>query len=135
MARHLRNQFKYHVRPGTVDISGYFTVVAGTPVTVSVTDCPGVTSVTRSDTGNFTINLDEAALDVVGFKGMHLPASGAILQVIPSTLAPATRKTEALASTLKFDMRTAAAGSETDPTATDQIWVEFTLVRSLAGQR
>jgi hypothetical protein len=134
MARKARQQFSYNYRPGSVEVSGYFTTVAGTPVTISVTDCPGVTSVTRTDTGNFTINLDTKALDVIWKGGTHQPASGAMCFLLPATLSASTRKTEAKAGTFKIDLR-AEAGTETDPTATDLLWVNFVIVTSAAGQR
>lgn len=127
----LRNQFRYSFRPGVVVLEGYITCVSGSPVTFT-SAIKGVTSVTRTDTGDITLNLDQAYLDLVGFQACHHPVAGqATFFVVPQTLSAATRITEVGASTVKLTFQT-EAGTPTDPAATDITWLQIALAKSAA---
>jgi len=69
MVRKLRQQFLYSFRPGLLDICGNFTVVAGA---VGTTDIKGVTSVTRTGAGAYTVLFDQPYLGLVSASALVL---------------------------------------------------------------
>ena len=58
--RKLRQQFAYGLRPGQLELSGKFVTTSGGAVVAASTNFPGVTSVTRTGTGAYTIRFDQS---------------------------------------------------------------------------
>ena len=67
MAKKMRHQFQYGLKPGDTTISGEFQIAAGLGITVPDTK-HGIKSVTRSGTGAYTVNLDDKYLGLSGFS-------------------------------------------------------------------
>lgn len=72
----LRRQFSYKFRGGVVDIEGK--VPCGVAGAVGTIDIPGVTSVTRTGTGAYTVNFDEQYTGLAHFcAGIETGSDGA----------------------------------------------------------
>lgn len=126
-----RYQFRYAHEPGLIDYEGPISMTGATAG--SVTALKGVASCTYTSTGAFTLTLNRKARYVRAFNGTHYASGGTLLTVIPAGL-PATCNTDVQAGSVKFICKT-AAGTATNPTAGDVLWVQFTVSNSEAGAR
>jgi hypothetical protein len=127
----MRYQFRYGNEPGTVVYEG---PISMTTATVASPAIKGVSAVTYTSTGAFTITLNRFARALRSFSATHYASTGALLSIIPAGL-PATAHTDAQAGSVKYVCVLASTGVRTNVVATDVIWVQFVLGTSMAGAR
>lgn len=73
--RKLRQQFLMTYRPGTLDINGKFVTTVGGALVAASTDLKGVTSVTRTGAGQYTVRFDQPYLALVSYSAGVLQAT------------------------------------------------------------
>lgn len=69
MPRKLRQQFKYSVRPGELELNGKFVTTTGGELVAASTNFPGVTSITRLSAGQYQIRFDQPFRRLNSFSG------------------------------------------------------------------
>lgn len=69
MPRKLRQQFKYSLRPGELELNGKFVTTNAGAIVAASTNFPGVTSVTRLAAGQYQIRFDQAFRRLNSFSG------------------------------------------------------------------
>lgn len=131
-AGNLRYQFRFAHEPNLIDYEGQISMTSATIATV--TGIKGVASCVNTATGAFTITLNRKGYYLRDFRATHYASTGALLSIIPAEL-PATAHADAQAGSVKFLCKLASNGAATNPTATDVLWVRFTISNSVAGAR
>lgn len=130
----LRRQFNYKLRGGVVDIEGQ--VPVGSGGAVGTVEMPGVTSVVRNDTGDFTVNFDEQYTGLAHFcAGVETGASGAdgyTVQLVDSQYVdggyPSVNSGDGYAQIEVLN----TAGSKADPISC-KLWLHFSMKTSTVG--
>lgn len=74
-SRKLRQQFKYSLRPGELELDGKFVTTTGGAIVSASTNFPGVTSITRTGAGAYTVRFDQSFRRLNAWSGGILHAS------------------------------------------------------------
>lgn len=133
--RRYRSQFRFSMHKDVVDIFAHVTFgVAGAP-TLDTANSPGIVSVTRNSTGNYTFVFgtnSQLALDTYNY----LLRIGATFQSSSAPAAPSVYITNNSISTVgvaSITLQFNAAGVATDPASGEQVFLDFILRNSSIG--
>ena len=126
-----RYQFRYGHEPGVAVYEGYVTFSSTVAGTAYIKGCSS--TLTNVSTGVFYLTLNRPAQALRSFQAQHYASGGALCFVLPNGT-PSALATTIKTGTMAFIIK-AEAGTETAPTANDNIWFHFALGTSECGSR